>query len=134
MPDYAIIRVHRVRVQFESRAGSGACVRVCVYFYYPLGMQGLHLFGFPAKESLDSAPSLSFSPSTSHSLYSLSVDCGKCLLAHPANCHLGLLLSPHHRNHRARQLQFSAERVFMGLRFEKGPAMKCTSEIFKLHL
>lgn len=25
-------------------------------------------------------------------------------------------------------------RVFMGSRFEKGPAMKCTSEIFKLHL
>lgn len=61
MPDYLII--HRVRVQFESRAGSG----VCVYFYYPLGMRGLHLFGFPAKESLDAAPSLSFSPSTSHS-------------------------------------------------------------------
>lgn len=128
MPDYAIMRVHRVRVQFESRAGSGVCVRVCV-FLLPTRHAGSALVWF-SSEGVARLCSLSLSFYFSLS-FSLSVDCGKCLLAHPANCHLGLLLSPHHR---ARQPQFSAERVFMGLRFEKGPAMKCTSEIFKLHL
>lgn len=133
MPDYAIIRVHRVRVQFESRAGIGVCVRVCV-FLLPTRHAESALVWF-SSEGVARRCSLSLLLSFYFSLsFSLSVDCGKCLLAHPANCHLGLLLSPHHRNHRARQLQFSAERVFMGLRFEKGPAMKCTSEIFKLHL
>lgn len=130
MPDHARLS-HNTPCQSSVRISGRVCV--CV-FLLPTRHAGSALVWF-SSEGVARRCSLSLLLSFYFSLsFSLSVDCGKCLLAHPANCHLGLLLSPHHRNHRARQLQFSAERVFMGLRFEKGPAMKCTSEIFKLHL